>query len=106
MVDFKIIGKRIRNRRKDLLITQENLAARLNVTTSYISLIERGKSKSSLNHLDEFAALLKTDLEYLITGASTNSSHYLDQEFQDKLTNLSASKKELLRKILITLDEF
>jgi len=106
MVDFRIIGKRIKSRRKELSMTQETLAAKLSVTPSYISLVERGKTKSSLERLDEFADLVQTDLEYLITGVSTNSSHYFDQEFQDILKSLPANKRELLHKILMALNEF
>ena len=41
-IDYKIIGKRIKERRKICQITQETLAEKLGVSVGYISQIERG----------------------------------------------------------------
>ncbi|MBD5114790.1 MAG: helix-turn-helix transcriptional regulator [Ruminococcaceae bacterium] len=43
MID-KRVGKRIKQRREELGLTQEQLAERLGVATNYISTIERGAS--------------------------------------------------------------
>lgn len=42
MVNTKAIGQRIQEYRKKKGLTQENLAKRLNISTNYLSAIERG----------------------------------------------------------------
>jgi transcriptional regulator with XRE-family HTH domain len=40
--DLKVLGQRIRERRKTLALTQEELAARAGIDRSYIGGVERG----------------------------------------------------------------
>lgn len=42
MIDYSVIGSRIRQYRLDRGITQEDLAFRIRTSTAYISSIERG----------------------------------------------------------------
>ena len=54
-VDFFTVGQRIQKRRKMLHKTQEQMAEALSVTVGYISQIERGVTKISLDTLSEIA---------------------------------------------------
>ena len=47
-INYKEIGNRIRQRRKELKLTQEKLSEILEITPTYISEIERGTGISSL----------------------------------------------------------
>lgn len=79
-VDYKLIGNRIKKRRRELNLTQEQLANELNMTTFYISKIENGKACATLETLSLIAYHLQMDLAYLITGTSTlEKSHYIDE---------------------------
>lgn len=79
-VDYKLIGNRIKKRRRELNLTQEQLANELNMTTFYISKIENGKACATLETLSLIAYHLQIDLAYLITGTSTlEKSHYIDE---------------------------
>ena len=79
-VDYKLIGNRIKTRRRELNLTQEQLAYELNMTTFYISKIENGKACATLETLSLISYHLQMDLAYLITGTSTlEKSHYIDE---------------------------
>lgn len=79
-IDYKLIGTRIKTRRKELNITQEQLANNLNMTAFYISKIENGKATATLDTLSLIAYHLQLDLAYLIAGTSTlEKKHYIDE---------------------------
>ena len=54
-VDYALIGKRIKAKRTELHITQEQMASDLNLSTFYISKIENGKCTPTLDTLSVLA---------------------------------------------------
>ena len=67
-LDYKEIGKRIRTRRRELNITQEQVAERAGISTSFIGHIERGEKVASVETLAALSAALDMDLNYMIFG--------------------------------------
>lgn len=59
------IGKAIRTLRKNKLMTQGGFAASAGITQSYLSLIEKGHKKPSLEVLEQMADILNTPLPVL-----------------------------------------
>ncbi|OGK19957.1 hypothetical protein A3C23_04625 [Candidatus Roizmanbacteria bacterium RIFCSPHIGHO2_02_FULL_37_13b] len=53
------LGKRIKRMRKKAELTQEQLAERVNVSTTHIGLVETGKRRISLKTLQKIASTLK-----------------------------------------------
>ena len=51
MVNYKEVGKRIRNARTEKKITQEKFAEMLGVSTGYISQVESGQKCFNLKRL-------------------------------------------------------
>ena len=75
VIDYKIIGKRIKMVRKDNNMTQEVLAEKADVTVGYISQIKRGICKVNLDTLAIIANILNCEVSFLIDGTShLNSS--------------------------------
>ena len=62
------LGERIRERRKALDTTQENLAQALNVTPQHISAIENNKRVPSLSFVARMAEELGVSIDYLVSG--------------------------------------
>ena len=62
------IGKRIRKRRQELKLTQDNLARALGLTPQHISGIEQDKRSPSLSSLAKLAEELGVTVDYLVTG--------------------------------------
>ena len=54
-VDYKLVGKRIQAARKQSGMTQETLAEKLDVSIGYVSQVERGVTKISLDLLAAIA---------------------------------------------------
>ena len=59
------IGDAIRTLRKNDLCNQEEFAASVGITQSYLSLIEKGHKKPSLEVLQQMADILNTPLPVL-----------------------------------------
>ena len=57
-MDFVELGKRVRQRRKELGYTQEKLAELTDLTNTYIGAIERATSKCSLETVVKIAEVL------------------------------------------------
>ena len=60
------LGKRLRARRIELHMTQDELAARLFVTRQTVSNYERGTSEPDLDTLRRIAEVLRTDVDSLL----------------------------------------
>ncbi len=65
------IGQRIRKRRQELGLTQDDLAKTLKVTPQHISAIELDQRAPSLDSLVNLAKELGVTTDYLLTGKET-----------------------------------
>lgn len=99
-VDYTLIGSRIRTQRKLYRKTQENLAEYLSVSVGYISQIERGVTKVSLDTLSNISSFLSCDITELISNVNLNQNEYMNEELNLKIKTLSARQKKLLLEII------
>ena len=90
MINKSAIGKIIQKLRKDKNLTQEELAEKIDLSTNYLSKVERGLSVLNAEAFLKMADILKFSLEDF--GINTNSK-------------LDASKNELINKILSSSDK-
>ena len=86
-MDYKALGYRIRQQRKLLKMTQEDLAAASNVSTSYIGHIERGIKHCSLETIVDVCNALGVTPDTLLQD-SLKISHVKNAE---ELSNASRS---------------
>ena len=86
-VNYDKIGDKIRERRNFLKITQENLANEIDVSASFISDIENGRRKMSLETMIKISIALKTSLDYLILD-NMNSTKIKNETKIEELKNL------------------
>ncbi len=68
MFDAGAMGKRIRLLRKQMNLTQEELAAQVGVSLSFMGHIERGTRQPSLDHLVRLSEKLGVSADFLLTG--------------------------------------
>ena len=73
-IDYKLIGSRIKLERTKKGLTQEKLAELLDVSIGYISQVERGITKISLELLGAISAILECDVA-LFVGESAHQLH-------------------------------
>ena len=72
MLNYHLIGKRIKEMRKIRRITQAELAELTNLSVSYINYIENAKRKTSLQTLVMIADVMEITVDILLAG---NQSH-------------------------------
>ena len=77
-IDYKIIGKRIKERRKICQITQETLAEKLGVSVGYISQIERGIAHANLDTLANISHELNCDITEFLSNVTEKNKNYLN----------------------------
>lgn len=94
-VDYPLIGNRIKEARKEKAYTQQVVAQKLNVSIGYVSQVERGLTKISLDLLGAIAGILEKDLSYFVGGASVTASNYLFSEIDADFARLSPADKQL-----------
>ncbi|UCC41334.1 MAG: helix-turn-helix domain-containing protein [Candidatus Aminicenantes bacterium] len=66
-----ILGAKLRKSREDLGITQDALAKAVNLSSEFISLLELGKRKPSLETLTTVAGYFKKDVSYFLQEKET-----------------------------------
>ena len=98
-MDYVDLGRRIRKQRAQRGWTQEALAERVNVSTSFIGHVERGTRKASLETLVSIANVLDVSLDYLLAG-SMNSS-----VIGPMPRSLNSQQRTALKEILTTIQD-
>ncbi len=98
-VDYVIIGQRLKVARKNMGLTQQELAEKLNLSIAFISRVERGSSHINLKRLTEFCSLLGISEGEILNGVSNSDENYLSTEFTDILDKCSPKKQKLIYKI-------
>lgn len=105
-VDYKALGQRMKQYRKRKGMTQERLAERLDISVSYVSRVERGAVKVSLETLAKIAAVLEVSPADLLGGMAKNDFNYLNRELAEIVQNMDAEKIRLLTNIAKSIEEF
>ncbi|MCT4687510.1 helix-turn-helix domain-containing protein [Vallitalea sp.] len=100
MIDYKLIGKRIKESRKLTKLTQENVSEILKVSPEYISRIETGKAKINLEMLVKVSNIFNISPAYLLTGIDTQSTDYLNPEMNALLKDCPPDKIKAISEMI------
>lgn len=87
-MDLKAIGNRIRIRRKDLSLKQEELAAKADISTTFAGLVERGEKAPSLETFINIANALIIPADFLLEDV-------LEVGYQIKMSRYTERMKAL-----------
>lgn len=98
-IDYLEIGTRIKAARKGMRITQEQLAEYLDVSVGYVSQLERGVTKISLDTLGRISARLDTPITFFLSGVSVSQADYLSTDLMTVFNGLPSEKRRLLLEI-------
>ena len=99
MLDYKIIGERLKKARTDKGLTQEALSSKIGVSIAYLSRIERGSSFISLKRLSQLYELLGVNEGLIMNGANMDSKSYLNNDFAKILNECTEEQKKLIYEI-------
>lgn len=93
---LKEIGGRINARRKELKLTQEELAERMEVSVQMISNLELGKKAIRPENTVKLCNVLDISADYILRGQRAD---WETMRFMDVYTRLSAENQELLEQL-------
>lgn len=99
-IDYKTLGKRIKDLRIAAGLTQDNLAEIVSCNTSHISNIENCHTKVSLNVLLTIANALNTSIDYLLSNQYDNQALALDNEILRFVSQVSTERKEQILRVI------
>ena len=97
-VNYVIMGKRIAQRRNQLKLKQHTLAEQLGISNNYLSGIERGKEKPSLEIFASLCNALEVTPDYLLMGAM--HSNNISQDIFDGLRLCTKEDLDLVNHIV------
>ena len=86
MVDYKLIGSRIKKQRERNKMTQEQVAELVDITIVYLSKIENGKVRPTLDTLSAICSALDCDLGEILLNVTSESCRY-QNEYVIKIFN-------------------
>ena len=95
--NLKQIGHRIFMRRKELGISQKDLANRLHISNNHLSNIECGKSAPSFLLFLDICSELRTNTDYIVSGTLFAD---IDEEIIQKFKKCSDAHKTVLSDII------
>ena len=95
-LDYSLIGKRIRKRRKALKLTQAQLAELAELSSTNISHIERGTTKLGLPTIVALANAMDTTVDRFLMDVVNRSEAEFRREFAELLNDCSAEEYRLL----------
>lgn len=102
MLDYTIIGTRIREARKKKGWTQAILAEKSGVEPSNISHIERAATKLSLPTLVAIANALEASLDELVWGNLNKSEHVSRAVIEEQICDCSSTELLAIAEVIKT----
>ncbi len=105
VAEKKLFGRRLKSLRENKGWTQENLAERMDISSNYLSSIERGQENPTLDMLIKISGALKVEMWELFDFGHEASPDKL-REMLSKFTNeLDEEKLKLAVKIIRAIAE-
>jgi transcriptional regulator with XRE-family HTH domain len=98
---YKEIGKRLKKRRLELTLTQEQLAEASDVLRTSITNLEAGRQKTPLHVLYELCAVLKIEIaELLPNRLEVSQKETVSIEIGGRMTGVPPKSAEVLQKLM------
>lgn len=101
-IDYRAIGKRVKNARINAHITQEELSETINMSLSHISNIETGNTKLSLPALITIANALSVTADDLLCDNNSQSVIVYQNELQKLVSDCSYHEMRIITDIVQT----
>lgn len=99
----EMLGRRIREERQKLNITQETLAEAVDLTTAFIGQVERGERALTLENLVKVANRLGVSVDYLLADSLTSQHDATLIQLSKLLTGRTLAEKEMAVDVVKTM---
>ena len=104
-LNYRAIGKRIRNYRQQRNLSQKSIAEKISKSAAYISYIESGSKHLSLETLVDLANLLGVTADMLLGEDLEHSQFVVEMECEQELQDCTEQEKRILVKSARVLKE-
>lgn len=94
-LDYKTIGSKIQARRRMKGVTQEAMAEALDFSVGFISQVERGVTKLSMDSLYEITQYLDCSIADIVDESNSYNSAYSQVEFNVMYESLTPKDQRL-----------
>lgn len=91
------IGKRIQGRRKQMGLTQEQLADKMDVSIQMVSNLERGNKSIRIENLIKLSEILNISTDYILTGKETAEDM---QALTEQMASLSQKERKMMKLLM------
>ena len=105
MIDYKIIGSRIKEQRIKCGMTQDSLAELAEITTVYLSKIENGHVRPTLDLLSSICTILNCDIGTIFLDSSPASNNYQNERVIQLFNSCSPKIKPIVLDLLENLSK-
>lgn len=99
-INYALIGKRIREIRKQQHLSQMKLAELTNLSVSYISHIETAKKHASLSSLLLISNVLGVTMDELLNGNQLSNPTEYQTDIDLVMADCSSNEKRLIYKLI------
>lgn len=99
-IDYYEIGQRIRKIRKAHSLSQEELASRIDISTTHMSHIETGNTKLSLQVLVDIAQELNVSTDELLFEIEKLNDTKIKPEINNLIDGCSPQESKVLQDVL------
>lgn len=102
-MDYKRLGKRIREERQRLHLTQAELAEAVDISDTYMGAIERGERSLTLDTLVRLVNRLGVTVDYMLSDSVSDTDSNIMEQFKQITDNQPLERKQLAIKVLRTI---
>ena len=100
VVDYKLIGQRIQEQRRKCGLRQEFVAEQADITVVYLSKIENGRAKPTIEAYSAICEVLQCDLSTIFSDVATTSRDYQNERVTELFRACSPEVKPIALDLL------
>ena len=94
-MDYKRLGKRIREERQRLGLTQAELAEDINISDTYMGAIERGERSLTLDTLVRLVNRLGVTVDYMLADSVIDNNSNIVEQFKQIIDCQPLERKQM-----------
>lgn len=102
-MDYKRLGKRIREERLRLNLTQAQLAEDIDISDTYMGAIERGERSLTLDTLVRLVNRLGVTVDYMLSDSVSNNDANIMEQFKQIIDCQPLERKQMAINVLHTI---
>lgn len=102
-MDYKRLGKRIREERQRLGLTQAELAEDINISDTYMGAIERGERSLTLDTLVRLVNRLGVTVDYMLADSVIDNDSNIVEQFKQIIDCQPLERKQMAINVLRTI---